>query len=208
MWVVKLPSVNEETDNAQDGNNTRNNVWQFPHLILGVLALFCAEGTESITSFYIIPYGQQHGFSTAASQFFVDYIIYAMIAGYLVGTILIPKYITQARALATCSVLGCCFAIGAMTTSGFTSVLFFIAMGFSNALNWPCIWPLALQGVGRFTKTAAALLIMAIAGDAIFPVIYAQLNEWFNWRAGLYLLLGLYVMIFLYATAGHKKKSW
>lgn len=208
MWVVALPSVNEETDNAQDENNTRNSIWQFPHLLLGVLALFCAEGTESITSFYIIPYGQQHGFSTAASQFFVDYIIYAMIAGYLLGTLLIPKYITQARALAACSVLGCCFAIGAMATSGFTSVLFFIAMGFSNALNWPCIWPLALHGVGRFTKTAAALLIMAIAGDAIFPVIYAQLNEWFNWRAGLFLLLGLYVVIFLYAVAGHKKKSW
>jgi MFS transporter, FHS family, L-fucose permease len=208
MWVVALPSVNEETDNAQDEKQMRSSIWQFPHLLLGVLALFCAEGTESITSFYIIPYGQQHGFSTADSQFFVDYIIYAMIAGYLLGTILIPKYITQARALAACSILGCCFAIGAMTTSGFTSVLFFIAMGFSNALNWPCIWPLALRGVGRFTKTAAALLIMAIAGDAIFPVIYAQLNEWFNWQAGLYLLLGLYVMIFLYAVAGHKKKSW
>jgi FHS family L-fucose permease-like MFS transporter len=208
MWVVALPTVNEETDNAQDEKHTRSSIWQFPHLILGVLALFCAEGTESITSFYIIPYGQQHGFSTAASQFFVDYIIYAMIAGYLAGTILIPKYITQARALGACSLLGCCFAIGAMLTSGFTSVLFFIAMGFSNALNWPCIWPLALQGVGRFTKTAAAMLIMAIAGDAVFPVVYAQLNEWFNWRAGLYLLLGLYVMIFLYAIAGHRKKSW
>jgi glucose/galactose transporter len=208
MWVVALPTVNEETDNAQHENHERSSIWQFPHLILGVLALFCAEGTESITSFYIIPYGQQHGFSTAAAQFFVDYIIYAMIAGYIAGTILIPKYITQARALAACSLLGCCFAIGAFTTSGFTSVLFFIAMGFSNALNWPCIWPLALQGVGRFTKTAAAFLIMAIAGDAIFPVLYAQLNEWFNWRAGLYLLLILYVMIFLYAVAGHKKKAW
>ena len=207
MWVVALPSVNEETDNAQDESHVRTSIWQFPHLMLGVFALFCAEGTESITSFYIIPYGQQQGFSTEASQMFVDYIIYAMIAGYIAGTILIPKYISQSRALAVCSFLGFCFAIGAVTTSGFASVMFFIAMGFSNALNWPCIWPLAISGVGKFTKTAAALLIMAIAGDAIFPVLYAQLNISFDWRAGIYLIMILYVMIFLYATVGYKKRT-
>ena len=168
----------------------------------------CAEGTESITSYYIIPYGQSMGFSTAASQIFVDYIIYAMLAGYFMGIVLIPKYITQSKALAVCAFLGICFSLGAILTTGFTSVLCVIAMGFCNALNWPCIWPLALRGVGRFTKTAAAFLIMAIAGDAVFPVLYAQLNTMFGPRAGVVLLLSLYVSILFYATIGHKKKTW
>ncbi len=208
MGVIALPVVDEETANAEDAGSSHTSIWQFPNLILGVLALFCAEGTESITSYYIIPYGQSMGFSTEASQVFVDYIIYAMLAGYFLGTVLIPKYIDQSRALATCAFLGICFSIGAIYTDGFTSVLFIVAMGFCNALNWPCIWPLALKGVGRFTKTAAAFLIMAIAGDAIFPILYAQLNTRVGAQAGVFLLMVLYIVILFYATLGHKKKVW
>lgn len=208
MWIVALPVVREEESNAEEEGTSHNTIWQFPNLLLGVLALFCAEGTESITSYYIIPYGQSMGFSTEASQVFVDYIIYAMLAGYFLGTVLIPKYVSQSKALALCAFLGVCFSIGAITTTGLTSVLFVIAMGFCNALNWPCIWPLALKGVGRFTKTAAAFLIMAIAGDAIFPVLYAQLNTLFGARGGVCLIMVLYVVILFYATFGHKKKAW
>lgn len=208
MWVVPLPAVNEEQSNAEPAGTSHSSIWLFPNLILGVLALFCAEGTESITSYYIIPYGQSMGFTTAAAQVFVDYIIYAMLAGYVAGILLIPKYISQAWALAGCSFLGICFSMGAIFTKGLSSVLFVVAMGFCNALNWPCIWPLALNGVGRFTKTAAAFLIMAIAGDAIFPIIYAQLNATFGSHAGIFLLITLYTIILLYASIWHKKKSW
>ena len=208
MWIVDLPAVNEEDSNAEVDGSPHSTIWQFPNLILGVLALFCAEGTESITSYYIIPYGQSMGFTTAASQIFVDYIIYAMLAGYFAGIVLIPKYIEQSKALAGCAFLGICFSIGAIITNGLTSVLCVIAMGFCNALNWPCIWPLALKGVGKFTKTAAAFLIMAIAGDALFPVLYAQLNSMFVPHAGIFLLMTLYITILLYAGIWHKKKAW
>ena len=208
MWIVDLPAVNEEDSNAEVDGSPHSSIWQFPNLILGVLALFCAEGTESITSYYIIPYGQSMGFTTAASQIFVDYIIYAMLAGYFAGIVLIPKYIEQSKALAGCAFLGICFSIGAIITNGLTSVLCVIAMGFCNALNWPCIWPLALKGVGKFTKTAAAFLIMAIAGDALFPVLYAQLNSMFVPHAGIFLLMTLYITILLYAGIWHKKKAW
>ncbi|MEK6781177.1 MAG: sugar MFS transporter [Bacteroidota bacterium] len=208
MWTVSLPVVNEEYSNAEEGGSSHTSIWQFPNLILGVLALFCAEGTESITSYYIIPYGQTMGFTTEASQIFVDYIIYAMLVGYFLGTVLIPKYIEQSKALAICAFLGICFSIGAIVSHGITSVLFVIAMGFCNALNWPCIWPLALKGVGGFTKIASALLIMAIAGDAIFPMLYAQLNILMGAQAGVFMLMVLYAMILVYATLGHKKKTW
>ncbi|MFM9909372.1 MAG: sugar MFS transporter [Chitinophagaceae bacterium] len=208
MWLVALPAINEEEANPVAEGSLNKSIWQFPNLILGVLALFCAEGTESITSYYIIPYGQSVGFTTAASQVFVDYIIYAMLAGYIAGIVLIPKYISQSKALAGCAILGICFSIGAIFTHGFASVLFVIAMGFCNALNWPCIWPLALKGTGKFTKTAAAFLIMAIAGDAIFPIVYAQLNTTYGANAGILLLLILYTVILFYATIGYKKNSW
>jgi glucose/galactose transporter len=208
MWLIALPEVKDEEANAETAGRHHRSIWQFPNLILGVLALFCAEGTESITSYYIIPYGQSMGFSTAAAQLFVDYIIYAMLAGYITGILLIPKYLTQSKALAYCAILGIVFAIGAMSTHGMSSVICIIGMGFCNALNWPCIWPLAIDGLGRFTKTAAAFLIMAIAGDALFPMLYAQLNLSFGPQGGVFLLMLLYIFILSYAAIGYKKKAW
>jgi MFS transporter, FHS family, L-fucose permease len=208
MMLVKLPPVNEEESNADESGVTKASVWLYPNLMLGVLALFCAEGLESITSYYIIPYGQSMGFTLAQSQPFVDYIIYAMLIGYFCGIFFIPKYISQSKALAICAFLGIGLCITAISTGGLTAVLCMVGMGFCNALNWPSIWPLAIHGLGRFTKTAAAILIMAIAGDAVFPVLYATLNTAFGAKSGIVLLMLLYVFILYYGTIGYRKKSW
>ena len=207
IYFIQLPPVADD-DTAEIQQNKKSSVWLYPNLILGVLALFCAEGIESITSYYIIPYGQRMGFSTQASQVFVDYIIYIMLAGYLCGMIFIPRFILQKNALAVSSLLGMCFAIGAIFTTGITSVSCVLAMGFCNAFNWPCIWPLAIDGLEGYVKTASAMLIMAIAGDALFPILYAQLNEWFSIKTGLALILVLYAVIFYYAVYGHKIRVW
>ena len=208
MMLVKLPPVNEEESNADESGVSKASIWLYPNLILGVLALFCAEGLESITSYYIIPYGQSMGFTLSQSQPFVDYIIYAMLIGYFCGIFFIPKYISQSRALAICAVGGISLSLIALLTGGFAAVVCMIGMGFCNALNWPSIWPLAIHGLGRFTKTAAAILIMAIAGDAVFPMIYATLNSAFGAKSGSVLLMLLYSFILFYATIGYKKKSW
>jgi MFS transporter, FHS family, L-fucose permease len=208
MMIVKLPAVNEEEINADESGPVKISVWLYPNLVLGILALFCAEGLESITSYYIIPFGQSMGFNLTVSQTFVDYIIYAMLAGYLCGIFFIPKYISQSRALSICAGIGICLAVTAIFSGGFTAVLCMVLMGFCNALNWPCIWPLAISGLGRFTKTAAALLIMAIAGDAVFPILYAQLNEMFGIKAGIMLLVLLYAVILFFAAVGYRKKTW
>ncbi len=208
MWLVPLPNINDEESNKDESGETRASVWLYPNLVLGVLALFSAEGLESISSYYIIPYGQSMGFTTAESQPFVDYIIYTMLAGYLCGILFIPRYISQSKALAICALSGIVLSVVSFVTGGLTAVICMILMGFCNALNWPSIWPLAIKGVGRFTKTAAAMLIMAIAGDAVFPVFFAQLNTWFGVKAGVGLLFCLYGMILFYATIGYKKKRW
>lgn len=204
---VPLPEIDEE-DNTREAGTTKRSVWLYPNLLLGILALFCAEGLESITSYYIVPFGQSMGFTTIQSLPFVDYIIYAMLAGYLCGIAFIPKYITQSKALAVCAGLGIGLTIIALFSNGFVAVFCMIGMGFCNALNWPSIWPLAINGLGKFTKIASGMLIMAIAGDALFPILYSQLNTAFGAKAGLYLLLILYVVILLYGAFWHKKKSW
>lgn len=127
-----------------------------------------------------------------------------MLVGYVVGIIAIPKYMTQATALKICSWLGIVFTIGAVLTSGFVSVAFIALLGLANSLMWPAIFPLAIDGLGKFTKIGSALLIMAIAGGAILPLVYGWLSELTSSQQAYWLMVPCYLFILFFAVKGHK----
>src|SRR5690606_24035377 len=108
-------------------------------------------------------YGNSLGISLDVAKHFTSYTMIGMLVGYLLGIALIPKYISQSTALKFSGILGLLFSLGAIFTTGSTSVFFIAILGFANALVWPAIWPLAINGLGKFTKTASALLIVGIA---------------------------------------------
>ncbi|GAA4954455.1 sugar MFS transporter [Algibacter agarivorans] len=221
-----LPHVEAAAeDETEAGKSTKTNIFQFPHLWLGVLTLFVYVGAEVIAGDTIIAYGISLGFTGEEAKFFTTYTLLAMVATYALGVFLIPKYVTQTTALKVSAVLGIIFSLCILNTSGFTSVLFVAALGIANALVWPAIWPLTLQGLGEFTKTASALLIMAISGGAIIPPLYGRIvdaNKHELLNKGLqeadamataatssyWILIPCYAMILFFAVWGHKFKSW
>ncbi|MFV9551745.1 sugar MFS transporter [Algibacter sp. PT7-4] len=217
-----LPHVEAQPIEASEtGEKTKSSIFQFPHLWLGVLALFVYVGVEVIAGDTIISYGISLDIPVEKAKFFTLFTLMAMVATYALGVFLIPKYISQAFALKSSAILGIILSFCIVFTNGFTSVLFVAALGIANALVWPAIWPLALTGLGKFTKTASALLIMAISGGAILPPLYGTLvdnkkeallaigaNE-ANALAeaasfGYWILLPCYIIIFYYAFWGHK----
>lgn len=208
----------EETTSSK---KTKNSIFQSPHLWLGVLALFVYVGVEVVAGDTIIAYGISLEIPVEQAKFFTLFTLMAMVATYALGVFLIPKYISQAFALKASAILGIALSFCIIFTSGYTSVLFVAALGIANALVWPAIWPLALTGLGKFTKTASALLIMAISGGAIIPPLYGALvdhkkeslivsglNEASAMAEaasfGYWILLPCYLIIFYYAFWGHK----
>jgi fucose permease len=131
-----------------------------------------------------------------------------MVIGYLLGIAAIPKLISQDKALAISAFVGIVFSIVAITTSGYTAVLFIALLGLANALMWPAIWPLAIEGLGRFTKTGSALLIMAIAGGALLPLVYGSLADMpgIGQKSAYLIMIPCYLFILFYAVKGHKLK--
>ena len=198
--------INEsETQNSK----TRTNIFQFPHLLLGFITLFLYVGTEVIAGDTIILYGLSQGISMDTARTFTSYTLIAMVIGYILGIIAIPKYIKQDKALAVSAVLGILFSLAALFTAGYTSVLFIAILGLANAVMWPAIWPLALNGLGKFTKTGSAILIMGIAGGATLPLIYGRLVDvsFIGNQKAYWILIPCYLFILYYATKGHKIKS-
>ena len=223
-----LPHVEAEPiEEPKEGEISKSSIFQFPHLWLGVLTLFVYVGAEVIAGDTIISYGISLGFSGEDAKFFTTFTLMAMVGTYALGVFLIPKYLSQKKALIISAILGIVFSVCILLTNGFTSVLFVAALGIANALVWPAVWPLTLDGLGKFTKTASALLIMAISGGAIIPPLYGRLvdnNKHEYIAQGLtesdalamastnsyWILLPCYAIILYYAISGHKygnKKS-
>lgn len=204
-----LPEVEAAEEPVKPDEKTEHKtIFAFPQLILGVVALFLYVGAEVIAGDTIIRYGQSLGIALETAKAFTTYTLISMVAGYIIGIIFIPKYITQHKALLISAILGIIFTTCAVLTSGMVSVLFIALLGLANALVWPAIWPLAIAGLGKFIKTGSALLIMAIAGGAILPLVWGKLADvWTNTHAYA-VLLPCYLVILLYAWKWHKLRKW
>lgn len=205
-YSSSLPEIdtNNEDETIAAANVNKKNIFQFPHLLLGTLAMFFYVGVEVIAGDTIISYGLELGFDSSVAKFFTTYTLIAMVVGYLIGIVTIPKYISQQKALIISAVLGIVLGLGAIFTDGLVSVLLVALLGLANALVFPAIWPLALASLGRFTKMGSSFLIMALAGGAILPLVYGYLADVFDPKQAYWVVIPCYLFILYFATSGYK----
>jgi len=209
LYLSKLPDINAEEENAITDESAVNktNIFQFPHLLLGVFAIFLYTGVEVIAGNTIISYGVFLNIPIATSKFFSSFTIFAMLVGYVVGIIAIPKYAQQKDALVISAVMGIIFAFLALLTSGFTSVMFIALLGLANSLMWPSIWPLAITELGRFTKVGSSMMVMAISGAAVMPLLYGRLADVYTPKSAYWIVIPIYLYVLFFALKGHKVRS-
>lgn len=185
----------------------RTSATQFPHLMLGVLALFLYVGAEVMAGDVIGIYGKSLGFGLDQTKYFTTFTLAAMLLGYVLSIIAIPKYISQQNFLKYSAILGAVLTVVVYFTSGSTAVTFIALLGLANAVMWPAIFPLAINGLGRFTQIGSALLVMGIAGGAILPQVYGLIEKSLGYQmAFLISMLPCYLYILYYAMSGYKPR--
>ena len=215
-WLVTispLPEIDTDKEDETVPLETRkNSVFDYPHLLLGVLCIFLYVGAEVMAGDAIGMYGRSMGMSLDQTKYFTIATLFGMLVGYVVGIITIPKKMSQQTGLKISAITGMVFTACAFLTHGYTAITFIALLGLSNALMWPAIFPLAISGLGRFTKTGAAMLVMGIAGGALIPLLYGYLkadNRLGNSLSFFVCTLPCYLYILYYATYGYhagKKK--
>jgi glucose/galactose transporter len=207
IYFSKLPEIDMDAEQNSDSTptNSKTSILQFPHLLLGALCIFVYVGAEVMAGDVIGPYGRAIGLSLDETKIFTTYTLCSMLVGYVVGIIAIPKYISQEAALKISAIVGLIFSVLAYITSGYVSIVFIALLGLANALMWPAIFPLAIDGLGRFTKIGSALLIMGIAGGAIIPQIYGKLTLSIEPQSAfLYCMLPCYLYILYFSMRGYR----
>ncbi len=204
-----LPEVEAEEEDEANLVAEKSSVWAYPNLVLGLVAFFLYVGVEVMAGDTIINYGTSQGISMDVAKIFTTYTLYGMLAGYIVGILFIPKYLSQQKALNYSAILGLVFSVGTVALDGYMSVMCLALLGIANALMWPALWPLAIQGLGKFTKIGSALIIMMIAGGALVPLLYGKIADSMGDTQTAYaIMIPCYLFILYYATIGHKKSSW
>ena len=214
-----LPEINteQETPAVAAANSTKKSIFEFPHLILGALAIFLHVGTQVIAIDTIIGYANSMNIDLLEAKVFPSYTLFATICGYILGIICIPKYISQVNALRFCTLLGALltlliqFANGQVTFLNHTadlSIWMVVLLGFANSLVWAGIWPLALDGLGKFTKLGASVMIMGLCGNAIMPLFYGHFADVSDERLAYWVLFPCYLYLVFYAFKGYALRKW
>ncbi|WP_058836262.1 sugar MFS transporter [Luteimonas abyssi] len=200
---LRPSEVNPDTHARTDG--PKRSIFHFPHLWLGVLCLFTYVGVEVLAGDGIGTYGAAFGLPLDHTKYFTSATLACMLAGYVAGMVLIPRYVSQAGYLRLSATMGIVFTLGAFLTSGYVSVAFVALLGFANAMMWPAIFPLAIRGLGASTETGSALLVMGIAGGAIVPQAFAVFKQHYDFQlVFLLLMVPCYAYILYYAVRGHR----
>jgi fucose permease len=214
-----LPEIDTEHESPELAitNSGKQNIFQFPHLILGAIGIFLHVGTQVIAIDTVISYAGSMDIQLLEAKVFPSYTLAATLCGYLLGIIAIPRFISQVTALRFCTMLGLLLTImivlgrGQVTIFGHVtdiSIWFVVLLGFANSLIWAGIWPLALDGLGKFTKIGASIMIMALCGNAIMPLVYGYYADLYDLRSAYWVLLPCYLYLVFYATYGHKIRKW
>jgi glucose/galactose transporter len=202
-----LPEIDPNDENSERDDTShasRTSIFQFPYLLLGVVAIFCDVGLEIVAGDTIISYGISQGIPVSIARHFTSLTMVAMIIGYTSGVILIPRYLSQSTALKICAISGIVLTCFALFVPKAASVVFIALLGTANSLIWPSVWPLAIDGLGRFTRIGSSLLIMGNLGGALVPLLYGRLADIINPQLAYMVVIPCYLFILYYAISGHK----
>ena len=204
---VKAAGEDESEDSADACPYAagKTSVFQFPHLLLGCLALFLYVGVETVSLGTLVDYANSLGLEGAANYAWIAPI--GIVIGYICGIIFIPKYISQATALKVCSWLAIIGSLLVVLTPSDISIYFISFMALGCSLMWPALWPLAMADLGKFTKAGSSLLIMAMFGGAVIPTLYGWLKDITGPQQAYWLCLPCFLFILYYGMAGYKIRT-
>lgn len=207
--LAPLPDVKAAGEDESDTTTTSNSyadgktsILQFPHLLLGCLALFLYVGVETISLATATGYAQSLGIE-GDNYGFIPSV--GMIVGYVCGVIFIPRYLSQAAAMRICAIIALVGSIAvAVVPNPVFSVCCIFLMALGCSLMWPALWPLAMADLGKFTKAGSSLLTMAIAGGAVMPWVQGLVQDAFSYQTSYWVSVPCFLFILYYGLAGYK----
>ncbi len=215
IWLSPLPEVKAKGEEKKDENLSeesiiiqnfvaaKKNIFQFPHLIFGALALFFHMGIEIIALASVVDFAHTLGLNNP--ELYPSLTVGWLIFGCLLGTFLVPRVISQLSALRYCTFLGLLLSLLTVLLPVDYAIYGVTLMGLSSSLIWAAIFPLSLAYLGKYTKLGSSILVIAVVGGAVGPLIFGWLKDVLgNMQKAYWICFPSYIFILFYAYKGYK----
>jgi len=207
--LPEVMAIGEEDGNENASSSsyasTKTSIFQFPHLLLGVVAIFFDIGAEYIALGTINDYATILNLPSSAN--YVWLVSAGMVVGYLLGVFFIPRYVSQGMALFLSTASGIIITILIVMLPVGISIYMVALLGLANALMWPAIWPLAIADLGKFTKMGSSLLVTGIIGGAFLPLLFGYVADVASHQVAYIVCLPAYLYIMYFALSGSKIRT-
>jgi FHS family L-fucose permease-like MFS transporter len=246
FFLVKLPDIEgipeEAAEEARPMAAGRTSALSFPHLVLGVGAIFVYVGVEVGLGSFLIRYGESQGirqlsaftqslvqglnvatnyalvlfgkepspidttvgFTKAVGAVLVSSYWFGSLVGRVVGIPLLLRFHNRVLLVAVCAA-GVALVGASILSTGETALWLIVLCGLMNSIMWPVIFPLAITGLGPFTKQGSSYLIMAIVGGALIPPLMGWLATHGGGLRVAFVVPALcYLYLLFYAISGYR----
>jgi len=196
-------SQTTEAEEVRRFVETKTSVWQFPHLLLGIVALFFYVGIDTLA--LVSPVDFANSIGLPHPERYTSITVGAISIGCVLGIVLVPRYISQLKGLQIGSLLALAVSFLIALTPPLVAVYLVSLMSFSLCLVWGAVWPLAIANLGKFTKTGSALLVSSCVGGAILPLIFGWFKDLFgDIQQAYWLFVPCVLFIVYYAFRGYR----
>jgi glucose/galactose transporter len=221
VYFAPLPEVKAEGEDEEEAAESsyaanKTSIFQFPHLLLGVFALFVYVGIETLPMASIIDFARATFGDAPNLEGYSKFVTIGLVAGYIFGVVAIPRFISQQKALVSFAILGIAATLLLIYLPAQYAFYALLLASFANSLMWPAIWPLAMKDLGKFTKVGASLLVTAIVGGAVVPLIFGVIVDAVktteqavvaNYQTAYWVMVPCYLFILYFAVSGHKIRT-
>ncbi len=207
IGIFKLPKI--EHAQHKVGEKVNDSIWRHPNLILGAIAIFVYVGGEvSIGSFLVNYFSQPEigGLTEKVAASLVAFYWGGAMVGRFIGSALLQKVSTRGL-LGICAVCAAALVAISMLTTGHFAMYSIILVGFFNSIMFPSIFTLGVAELGPLTGDGSGIMIMAIVGGAIIPVMQGAIADRIGIHHAFFLPVLCYLYILFFALSGSRPNS-
>jgi len=205
---TKLPEV-KESDSADAHTGFSLKVLRHPHVRWAVFAQFFYVGAQVGVGSFFIRFSKQvmDLGEKPASYLWGSIAMVGFMVGRFAGTFLM-KFIKPQKLLLIYAIINILLLVIALNTHGKVAVYAVTAVPFFMSIMFPTIFALGIKELGEETKMASSLLVMAIVGGALAPVLMGGISDYTGSMQKAYIIpLLCFIAVAWFAWKGYKIKQ-
>jgi len=214
FWRIKLPEIKEEYNtadgSASDMDATWSNLFKHRHFVLAVLAQFFYVAAQTGVNSFFINYVTEEMpaiSNQAASRILAFGGMGLFWLGRFSGSTLFMQITKPNKLLAFYAIMNVLTMSLVVAGLGWVSVVALFSTYFFMSIMFPTIFALGIKDLGPLTKKGSSLLVMAIVGGALIPLLMGHIADISTMAIGFIVPLCCFAFVFYFGIHGYKVRT-